>query len=78
MKDIVNIDLQHERERIGKRIVDLRIELGMTQEDLAVRTGLKQQNVARIELGRYSTGQDILSVISAVLGGRLDIVTEKK
>jgi len=75
MKDAGNIDLQYERERIGKRIVELRAELGMTQTDLAELTGLKQQNIARIESGKYSTGQDILSTISHALGGRLDIIT---
>ena len=76
MKDINNIDQQYERERIGKRIADLRISLGMTQAELAERAGLKQQNIGRIELGKYSTGQDILSVVSAALGGRLDIVKD--
>ena len=63
-----------ERRRIGSRIRELREQSGMTQDDLAEKTGLKRPNISRIEAGRYSTGQDILSKISMALGKRLDIV----
>lgn len=63
-----------ERIRIGERIRELREESGMTQDELAEKTGLKKQSVSRIELGRFSTGQDILSKIATALGKRLDIV----
>lgn len=63
-----------ERLRLGDRIRQLREEAGMSQADLAERTGLIQPNIARIESGKYSTGQDILSKISFALGKNLDIV----
>lgn len=63
-----------DRKRIGLRIKQLREEQGLTQLQLAERTGLKQQNIGRIESGKYSTGQDILSTIAAALGKRLDLI----
>lgn len=63
-----------DRKRIGLRIKQLREDQGLTQLQLAERTGLKQQNIGRIESGKYSTGQDILSTIAAALGKRLDLI----
>ena len=62
------------RERIGRRIAELRIEKGWSQEGLAQSCGMQQQNIARIELGKYSTGIDILSRIAEALGVQLDFV----
>lgn len=62
-----------ERHRIGSRIRELREQSGMTQDELAEKTGLKRPNISRIESGRYNTGQDILSKISLALGKKLDI-----
>lgn len=63
-----------ERQQLGKRIKELREQQGMTQQDLAYKTGLQRSNIARIESGKYSTGQDILSKIAAALGKKLDFV----
>jgi DNA-binding XRE family transcriptional regulator len=68
-------ELKHiERERIGQRIRELREKQGLTQEQLAKRTDLLKQNISRIEQGRYSTGQDILSRIAWALGCDLDFI----
>lgn len=67
-------DEQEARLYIGQRIRQLREEAGMTQDQLAEQTGLLRPNINRIENGKYSTGQDILSKIAAVLGKKLDIV----
>lgn len=63
-----------DRIRIGERIKQLREAAGLTQTQLAEKTGLKQENINRIEKGKYSTGQDILTKIASALGKRLDIV----
>lgn len=63
-----------DRKKIGDKIKKFRIESGLTQEQLAEMTGLKKQNISRIEIGKYSTGQDILSAIAKALGKRLDII----
>ena len=69
----IHMNQTTERHRIGSRIRELREEAGMTQEQLAEKTGLLKQNISRIEQGKYSTGQDILSKISRTLGKKLDI-----
>lgn len=67
------IMLSH-RERIGKRIAELRKTQGLSQAKLAELTGIAASNIARIELGKYSTGIDLLSIIAHALGCQLDVV----
>lgn len=67
----------NDRERIGKRIAQLRMEAGISQYKLAELTGLVPGNIARIETGKYSTGIDILSKIGDALGYQLDFVPKK-
>lgn len=62
------------RKRIGERIRDIRTELGMTQRDLAEKTGLQQPHIVRIEAGRYSVGLDTLQLIAEALGCKVDII----
>ena len=64
----------NDRERIGKRIAQLRMEAGISQYKLAELTGLAPGNIARIETGKYSTGIDILSKIGDALGYQLDFI----
>lgn len=65
-----------ERQRIGQRIAELRKEKGLTQQDIADRTGIQRNHVSRIEAGKYSVGFDTLQSIAEALGGRIDIITE--
>lgn len=65
-----------ERKRIGQRIADLRKKKGLTQQDVAERTGIQRNHISRIEAGRYSVGFDTLQGIAEALGGRIDIVVE--
>lgn len=67
----------NDRERIGKRIAQIRMEAGISQYKLAEITGIAPGNIARIELGKYSTGVDLLSKIGDALGYKLDF-TEKE
>jgi len=60
------------RMRIGKRIAELRMLRGISQRELARRTGIEAGNLNRIEAGRYSTGIDILDAIATELGTELD------
>ena len=65
-----------ERERIGKRIAELRKAKGLTQAQLAEKTGFAQSNIGRIETGRYSVGLDVLAKIAEVLGAKVEIKEE--
>ena len=63
-----------ERQRIGRRIAELRKEQNMTQAQLAERCGIAQAHIARIETGRYSVGLDTLAQIATALGRSIDFV----
>jgi DNA-binding XRE family transcriptional regulator len=67
-------DEMYYRKKLGLRIKQLREEAGLTQQELAEKADLQRPNIARIEVGKYSTGQDILSKIADALGKQLDIV----
>ena len=60
---------------IGSRIAQLRKARGMTQEELAAATGIRQEHLSRIEAGRYSVGIDTLAKIAEGLGCYIDIIS---
>lgn len=64
----------NERERIGKRIAELRKQKGLSQARLAELVSINQGHIARIELGKYSTSIDILAKIGYALGCRIDFI----
>lgn len=66
----------NDRERIGKRIAELRMAKGISQAQLSELTGIAPGNIARIELGKYSTGIDILSKIAKAFDYKVDFVKE--
>lgn len=63
-----------ERERIGKRIAELRNERGLSQAALADLSGVGVSHIARIEKGYYSVGIDVLAKIAGAMGVELDFV----
>lgn len=64
----------NDRERIGKRIAEIRKSKGLSQAKFAELTDIAPGNIARIETGRYSTGIDLLSKIADALGYKLDFI----
>lgn len=66
--------MENERERIGKRIAEIRKEKGISQAKLSELTGIGSGHIARIELGKYSTGIDTLAKIAEVLGYEIDFI----
>jgi predicted transcriptional regulator len=61
-----------EREYI-KAIVGARIEQNMTQEELSMKTGIRQSNISRIENGYCSPTVATLQQIAAGMGKTLHI-----
>lgn len=61
-----------ERLRIGQRIAELRSQKGMTQQQLADKTGLIRAHISRIEQGKYSVGFDTLQLIAEAFGCKID------
>ena len=66
-------DKLSERERIGRRIRQLREERGMLGKELAELVGIDPANLSRLEKGKYSVGLDILCRIAAALGKKVMI-----
>lgn len=52
--------------RLGRKLAERRIELGLSQESLARKTGLQQGDISRIERG---TGNPTFGKLSAVAAG---------
>lgn len=53
---------------ISEKIRTLRIEKGMTQEDLATASGLPQSHISRLECGRHSPSHATVEKIAKALG----------
>jgi len=66
--------IQHERERIGTRIRELRKEKNIEITKLAQLANIDASNLNRIEQGRYSVSLDILSKIALALGAKIDLI----
>jgi len=64
----------NERERIGKRIAELRKQAGISQEKLSELSGVGYSHIARIEQGKYSVGIDTLSKVGKVFRKVIDFV----
>ena len=65
-----------ERLRMGERIAALRKSLGMTQTELAERTGLQRSHIVRLEQGRYGATIDVLSAIADALNCKIDFINK--
>ena len=65
---------QATRDRIGIRIMLLRKQMGLTQEELAQRAGLQRTHVGRIEAGKYAVTLETIQAIAEALGMTVDII----
>ena len=79
---------EQERQRMGERIATLRKSIdwtdanginrnGMTQTELAERTGLQRSHIVRLEQGRYGATIDVLSVIADALNCEIDFIPKQ-
>ena len=67
-----------ERERIGKRIAELRKARGLSTYQLADMCGLTHIHIWRIETGKYSTGIDIIAKVANALGCKVDLMENEE
>lgn len=58
---------------VMKLLVEARSEMGMSQSELARRTGIKQPNISRLERGTCSPTLNTLSALAHGLGKELKI-----
>ncbi len=54
--------------RLGQRIRELRLAAGLTQAELARRTGIHRPNIARVEAGRHTPSLETLSRLASAIG----------
>lgn len=62
------------RTRIGQRLQESRKAKGMTQQDVADKSGVTRTTVSKIEAGRFNAGVDIVDKLARAMGASLDIV----
>ena len=55
-------------DQLGARIRELRLAAGLTQAELARRTGIHRPNIARVEAGRHTPSLETLSRIAVAIG----------
>ena len=63
-----------ERQRIGKRIREIREEKKLDIRQVASLCNITEYNLERIEEGRYSVKIDLLAKIAMALGTKLDFI----
>lgn len=61
-------DIEFDGERLGARLRELRLEAGLTQAELARRTGIHRPNIARVEAGRHTPSLETLARIANAIG----------
>lgn len=66
-RNLVRVDM-------GRRIRELRLERGMSVDELAALSNLKAYNIDKIESGRYNFTLDTLAAIAGAFGCKLDII----
>lgn len=54
--------------RLGRRLRALRLEAGLTQAELARRTGIHRPNIARVEAGRHTPALETLARLANAIG----------
>lgn len=63
------------RKNTGLLLRDRRVQLGLSQTDLANELGVRYQTIGRIELGQFSGSIDLINAIATKLG--LKIIIKK-
>lgn len=61
------------RNKIGQAIKDKRIELGLTQVQLAEQCGILDKTISKIENGKFSQSADLIEKICNVLNLKIEL-----
>ena len=68
--------MMNDRERIGKKLAEIRNEKGYTVRQLAELAYLRPATISNVENCKFSLGIEILTKICNTLGARIEIVKE--
>lgn len=71
----MNDTVTTEQHRIGLALRELRTLRRFTQKEVAELAGTTRTTVTKIERGEYNVSIELLSRITAVLGGTVEIVS---
>ena len=63
-----------ERKRIGNVIQVLRVQQGLTVDELAKKAGVGSSLLTRVELGKFNVRLDVLSSVADALGYEVNLV----
>ena len=66
--------MNYDMKKSGKRIQQLRIQHGYTQEEFAKALNIDRSNLSRIESGRRGCSLDLLVQLSSIFGVTLDYI----
>ena len=72
-KVIIEAEQKNTRRSVIEQYVQCRKMQGMTQEELAKRTGIPRSNITRFESGSYNPSLELLVRIAAALGMNLQV-----
>jgi DNA-binding XRE family transcriptional regulator len=61
-------DVAIDGEKLGARLRELRLAAGLTQAELARRTGIHRPNIARVEAGRHTPSLETLARLANAIG----------
>jgi len=64
--------------RLGARLRELRLAAGLTQAELARRTGIHRPNIARVEAGRHTPSLETLARLATAIGVPTTVVLSPK
>jgi len=64
--------------RLGARLRELRLAAGLTQAELARRTGIHRPNIARVEAGRHTPSLETLARLATAIGVSTTVVLSPK
>ena len=66
-------ELLEETYRIAEKVIQARIEAGLTQTELAQRIGTRQANISRLESGTYNPSIELLIKVAEATGKQLEV-----
>ena len=73
IRESQEVRIPPERMKLAQQIRDIRTRLGYTQKDMAIKLGVIQQYISKIETGHENVSVDTLTRIADVLGKSLVI-----
>lgn len=68
------LDAQMRRFGLAGQLLALRLDAGLTQQELAKRSGISQADISRCERGIGNPTRDTLDALTAALNAHLEIV----